>query len=281
MPTENTRRIAGILIAINVVIILVAQFAGGGYWFASTGLVHGAAVLFVLLAATKLYTRPLFTDPELRRFTTMNLLALGVFGLSHVMEYVGYNYLKLSSDTLYANVINLYLASLMFMIVGAHSIMVRRDKQARIFSWLLSLAGLLLCLLMIYFVANDKVVSLDSDVSLLPWVYAVVIMAVAGTAFISLGKLTKMMPMVRPFSKIMTIASVFVLLATIPEVFSKGLMDNVGVSPVQVLYLSHYGFYIGLSVMYLAFEKLKVGGVYGDIRTELDANDKKSEVASS
>ena len=73
------------LLVINIAIIWIAELAGRGYYFYESGAIHGIAIVFILLAMTRLLGNYYIADPILKRFLQGSIAALLLFSASHVV----------------------------------------------------------------------------------------------------------------------------------------------------------------------------------------------------
>lgn len=104
------------LLIINAAIILFSETMGN--LFLETGTIHFIAVLFIILAVSRIFIHYYTFDPVLEKFIHASSLALLFFAGSHFMEFLGYKLLNLPEDALFANVVNFYLISILFVIIG-------------------------------------------------------------------------------------------------------------------------------------------------------------------
>src|SRR5689334_14841911 len=73
-----------VLIGLNVLLIVAAEATGE--LFHKTALIHGFALLFIVLAAARVFRRYDVYDPELRIYMRYALAAMTVFAASHLVE---------------------------------------------------------------------------------------------------------------------------------------------------------------------------------------------------
>ena len=78
---------APVLVLINFLIIFACETVGGGKFFEDSGAIHGIAILFIVLAGSRLFTRYYLFDPELKILLRTSLVAMGFFALSHFIEF--------------------------------------------------------------------------------------------------------------------------------------------------------------------------------------------------
>src|SRR3989338_6262687 len=121
------------LAIINVIIILMAEFAGGGRLFFNLGLIHLIAVLFI------------------------------IFTVSHIVEFTSMMVFKIYQDATFANVVNFYLISILTLAIGAELFLkVYRGRDARL---IMLLSGIIAAILILIaaFLINPELISLEPD----------------------------------------------------------------------------------------------------------------------
>ncbi len=254
------------LLLINIVIIVLAENLGGGTYFSQSGWIHGIAILFILLALTRVFEHfGLKTDPVLRWIINASLAALFVFAASHFIEFLSFHISGKYTDQGFASVINMYLASLFLLVAGAEFVLRMAGKKK---GTLVKPAVFLACLfagitLVFIYYYNRNLISLEPD-SIMPYVY-VAITLLAGYFVYSALRLIKisLVPL-ESFAKYMMWATAFVVIAAILNALYEVIADGLHVPDYQIVYFSHFLFYGALSVMFLAFGRLKtLGGMYG------------------
>jgi hypothetical protein len=259
---------APVLIAANVAIVVATLTVGGGAFFHESGLIHAIALLFIVLAAVRIFTRFYLFDPELRILLLASLAAMAVFALSHLVEFASFTIGHGYTDAAFANVINFYVISLLILLYGAETAIVRYRKAGE---WKLAVIGacaLGLLVLTVLFLTATLEVSLEPE-DVAPYAYAALVAAALASCVVRWRKLRAMYGWFHGFIDRVLLSAGMVALATAPNVFYEHL-EHVGVSERLSIYLSHFTFYAALTVMYLAFDRIQdLGGLHKDLREQI------------
>jgi len=251
-----------VLLALNVAIILGAEFVGGGNFFYDSGLIHAIAVLFILLAAARIFFHRYVYDQYLEKFIHFSIAAFIVFALSHLIEFYTYEVLKLSLDTVFANVANFYAVSLILFALGAESFLSVHDKRRPWLLWLLGIILAALSLLVAIFLAQSSLVSLEIT-SPIPLIYVAAIAIIGAIACVKIFRISTLVSISSTFSGYMIAAIVLIMAAVLPNIFYEPL-QTLGFDERQVIYISHFIFYAALSLMFLAFRTFSFTGIYSE-----------------
>src|SRR5689334_8755563 len=105
------------LIGLNVLLVVAATATGD--FFHATALIHGFALLFIVLAAARIFRRYDVYDPELRIYMRYALAAMAVFAASHLVELFSIVVLKNYEDATFATAVALYAVSLLLLMAGS------------------------------------------------------------------------------------------------------------------------------------------------------------------
>lgn len=261
---------APVLIVINFLIIFACETVGGGKFFEDSGAIHGIAVLFIVLAASRLFTRYYLFDPELRILLRTSLVAMAFFAVSHFLEFASYAIFQGYSDAAFANVINMYAISLLVMLYGAETAIVRYRKAGE---WRLAAIGVSIVALLVLtglFLTRRVDVSLDADEPT-AYVYMALMLLAWGLCQLRWNRIRKMYGWFSGFINTVMLSAFMIVLAAMPNIFYD-LLENIGVDKVQSIYLSHFTFYATLSVMYLAYDQVQhLGGLHKDVREQMQS----------
>jgi len=103
------------LLVVNILIIIAIE--ASGFFFLRTGIVHLIAVIFVVLGLLRLRYLPNVHDQYLQPVVRRGIVALIVLATSHIVEYSSYRF-GLPVHAVHANVVNFYLAGLLFITLG-------------------------------------------------------------------------------------------------------------------------------------------------------------------
>lgn len=257
-----------VLIAINIVIIIAAETVGGGKFFQDTGLIHAIAVLFIILAGSRVFTRYYLFDPELQILLRGSLAAMAFFAFSHFIEFASYQLSHGYSDAAFANVINFYAISLLIMLYGAETAIVRYRKAGE---WKLGAIAVVIAALLVLtvlFITGKLGVSLEPDAPA-PYLYALLMILSWWLCYLRWNQLKRMYGFLGHFINTVMLSAFMILLASVPNIFYD-LFEKIGIREQQSIYLSHFTFYAALSVMYLAYSQIqKLGGLHKDLREQM------------
>jgi len=260
------------LLVINLAIVFASETIGHGKTFHDTGIIHGIAVLFIILASTRIFQKYYLFDPEIRNMLRYSLWAMAFFAVSHFVEFASFVLFRTYTDAAFANVINFYVASLLFMAMGSEQVFVAYEKRSKVRMKAYAVAIAFFIGLTFLFIWKNALISLEPD-EIAPYAYAAVVLGVGIYGFRQWRRVGKLYPWFGGFVKLMTQATTLIMLATFPNIFYE-LLEHVGVEEVQSIYLSHFTFYAALSVMYLAYgDSLKIGGIHKDIREMMESGE--------
>lgn len=270
MPTIFDRLLSfPVLIAVNVGIILATETVGGGVLFYETGIIHGIAVLFIVLAVSRLLAKHYLFDPELRILLRAALAAYAVFALSHFVEFASYalggrHY----TDAGFANVVNFYTISLLLLVYGAERVIGRyRGRASRLPQRIVLGLAAALAAATVLFLFRGEIVSFEPEEPW-PYGYAAMTAAVWSWAFLRWRFIRRIYPWFNRFLDTVLLSTFMIFLATLPNIFYEHL-EGAGVEEMQSIYMSHFTFYAALSVMILAFTGVnRLGGLHKDLREQ-------------
>lgn len=261
------------LIAINVLLILVSQFWAGGDAFHDTGLVHIVAILFIALAVTRLFQDYGLYDPLIKRFVSAALIALLFFAASHIVEFIGIAVLDLPPETAIVSVFSVYIASILFLILGVQFVLRKAHRQSSLYSWALVLVLSFLISSIVYVMVRPgaEFHSASAPGAALA-LFGIALILIVIFQIIGFAKIRKALPAIGAMQTHLIWASVFIVCSAVPtmlyQLFDEPL-EHMGFDHVQTVYVSHYFFYAAASALYLAFGPLgRIGGIYKDLREE-------------
>lgn len=253
------------LIALNLVIILSAEFAGGGTFFAGTGLAHGIAILFVALIIIRIFSDYAFSDYILRGFLKIQLAFFLFLGLVHVYEYLGLDVFMFNAEVVELSVMGSYLLWILGSLLALEFVFRIYSKKSAMFTIVLS--ALIFGGFSVLVVAS---ISPAVAGSLPEWILLVILAGIVGFGIISIlaiVKIREIMPVFTDYSRCAIPAIILVTFAAFFEYFeSTGSLATLGISDTQVLYIAHFLIYIALSFLLVGFGKLKKPtGIYEEM----------------
>ncbi|MEK7568918.1 MAG: hypothetical protein AAB497_02295 [Patescibacteria group bacterium] len=254
-----------LLIALNLAIVLSAEFVGGGAYFAETGLMHGIAIVFVGLIIVRIFSDYAFSDHILRGFLKIQLAFFLFFGLVHVYEYLGLHFSMLSGEVVELSVAWSYLLWFIGVILALEFVFRIYRKKSMVFTAVLSM------LLAAGFIgligANVSPVFAENLPIWLPVAILIGIVGFGAVGILSIRNIREIMPVFEEYSHYAIPAMVLVILAAFSEYFeSTGTLQAFGISDTQNLYIAHFLVYAAASLLLIGFGKLKKPtGIYSEM----------------
>lgn len=239
-------------LALNVIILALTEWSGET--FMDNGIIHVIALIFVMLALTRIFVPALIADKTVRRFVIAALIALILFALSHIVEFVSFVINAQYADAAFINVANFYMVSLCSIIIGVELIL--RSYYARP-SGLLIAASVMIAFfgsLCAWFLIFPESASLEPT-SLTPYLYIIGVLAVTGFAFVNLLETARIQEELSSFCHYLSVAVGLIALSALVNVLYEVLKDAAGLPDFQSVYLAHFAFYASLSVLFLSFGK--------------------------
>lgn len=254
-----------ILLALNIAGILVTEFAGGGTYFAETGLVHAVAIFFIGLILIRIFSDYAFGDRILKGFLKIQLAFFMFLGFIHVYEYIGLYVININEVVVESSAVLAYLIWILGNIFATEWVFrIYRQSSAK----LMATYGVAIALVAAIVVALHV---FSSSIHGIPeWTHGVTLSLVAISGVISIwrvAQIKKIMPVFNDYARYATPAIILVTLASFSEYAeSEGFLEAFGVSDVQNLYISHFIVYVALSLLFIGFGKLKKPqGIYADM----------------
>lgn len=255
------------LLALNAVIIFAAELAGGGEFFMETGLIHAIAIAFILLSVSRVYTHYHTFDAFLERLVHAALAAMTVFSFSHVAEFLSYMVFHLKEDAVFVNVANFYIASMLFIGLGAEYFIRTHNHKNRWAAYVIGFFILLALALIPIFMLRDDLPSLEPGEPMFA-IYFVAVLAITTFTIIKLLNIRRLVSMTREFINYLIAAIALIGLSAIQNV-AYDVLEELGMPDRQIMYTSHFAFYGALSLMFLAFVRLaNLPGIYSALQKE-------------
>ncbi|MBI2626477.1 MAG: hypothetical protein HYW69_02710 [Candidatus Nealsonbacteria bacterium] len=256
-----------VFIIINIFIIIATELSGT--LFFDRGIIHIIALVFVIAAAVPLARNYYLADPIFKKFLTAGIFAFFLFSASHISEFIQFRLSGGYNDHIFAITVNFYLTSILFMVLGSE-IFLRassgyHSSKAPILLTVFAIATLIL--FSFFFSIRPETISLEPE-SMAPYFYG---MAAIISAFLFRKRILRLRKSLNPtfsgFFRFLNIMAVFVMVSIFFNIFYEFIEKAAKIPEYQIVYFSHFFFYGGLSIMFLAFEELlKLGGVLKDIR---------------
>lgn len=255
------------LILINILIIIAAEFTGEGMFFMNTGLIHGIAILFIILAVSRIFFHYYTYDPFFEKIVHGVLGASIIFSISHIYEYASMNIYHTYKDSTFINAVNFYIIGFMLIIIGTESFLrIPAHRSTRLIKMLIAAISLFAILVIAFTIKSDWA-SLETD-SPLPFIYAFLVLAIGTFGIFIIRKLKKMVPIAANFSNYLLASLSLIIFATVPYIFYEFIEEEfyAYTNRHQIIYFSHFAFFAALSLLFLAFTKVSWGGLYAEAR---------------
>ncbi len=266
MKKPSDRREIVTLVVVNVAIVYAAELLGGGSFFYETRALDVLAFFFVLLAAVRISGKYGMHDPVVRRFLNSGAMAMVMIAATHLIAWGSERYLRLSDRTVTLNSVNLYVISFLILAVGTEIILGNYDRKERFGAWAGLLGFVILTGFTIYNIGANASLPLSGG-TLLPFLYLAAIVALGLVGTYRLSKLRAIMPFLAPFVDQLVVAMALIMLGAMPLLGTELLAVGTSLPTIQVWYLSHFAVFASLSVIFVAFGRMKeLGGVYRDLK---------------
>lgn len=249
---------------LNGAIILTAELTGE--LFFDRGIIHIIALFFVALSIARIFIHYYTYDPILEKFFHACSAALCVFAISHIVEYFNMGISHYYTDSVLVNTLNFYLISLVLIGIGAEVFLRIHDNRKKILVRFLISLVIFFVVLVFIFAFNKNLVSLDLD-NFIPYTYACLITIFSIFTIKKISRIGNHVKFSNEFTRYLITAIILIGLATLPYIFYDLLSVSFGIPIFQLIYLSHFFFYVALSLVFLAFGKVVVsGGLYEDVK---------------
>ncbi|MBI4457920.1 hypothetical protein HY633_03080 [Candidatus Uhrbacteria bacterium] len=257
-----------ILFLLNVAIIASAQVLGDGRLLYDTGAIRFIAVLFVVLAAIRMFDNFFFSDPILRKIIRSALATTILFASTHTLFYAAGFALDLTRATLTLSMVNYYFAGLLILALGPAIALRGYFKSSELVNYVSMIFVAVLPVLTA--ILSERNQSLRPT-SFIFYLYLGVTLIVGPFTLSRILWVKRSFSPLKAFMTWIAWAVVFITTAASINVLNVVMETNIGIPAFQVEYLHLYAFFIAVSIMFLAFDEIKgIGGVYGDIRKEMN-----------
>lgn len=252
-----------VLLSINLLIIIATELNGS--IFMEKGIIHLIAIIFVILAISRIFIHYDAYDRYLRPLIIGGSISLVILSLSHLIEFLSYIIFKTYGDAMFINVVNFYIISMLMVTLGAEYFLYVLKKKTPIMLGVLT-AGIITFLFLTLLIFFKKIsISLEPD-EITIYIYGVIILI---TLFLSLRHLYEIKNKVSimvDFINYFIASFVLITISALQYIFYD-VLQKAGVPMVQIIYISHFLFYGALSFMFLAFARLaNLEGMYKEIK---------------
>lgn len=255
-----------LLLSLNIGIILVAEFSGGGSFFKTSGLIHLMAIFFCLLSVYTIFRLRYLQGEVFSKIFQSLSAALLIFGLAHVIEYFMVisdlqNSWRQITDI---SVLVLYALSLVITYHGFEGVLKMRPHNKKRLMFLPAIALFFLAVIAFLVLAIDRD-ALAGYTLIVPMGLALFNITITLFLVTQNKEIAKIMPFLKQFISMLRYSLLLMALATIFELLE--IMQVTLIPQIQITYLAHFALYAGISIQLLAFNKLSnLGGIYEDLR---------------
>lgn len=251
-----------VFLSINIAIVFITELSG--VFFIEKGIIHLIALFFVLLGVSRIFLHYDVYDRYLRLLIHGGSIALLIFSASHLIEFLGYVYFKIYEDAIFVSVINLYIASILAITIGAEYFLRALKKHTIAKIGVLSVSTVVFLILSVLILLEKISVSLEPD-GPVPYIYSALVLGVSLLGISHLIAIKKNVPLMKGFVNYFIGALILISISALQYAFYE-ILESIGISNIQIIYISHFLFYGALSLMFLAFANLvDLGGVYRGI----------------
>lgn len=264
MYTKFMEKILGLwfFVALNILIILAVELTGK--YFYNTGILHVIALLFVLLAVVRIFVHYKTYDQFLDKLKHASIFALFIFALSHIAEYINFMVYYRYDDAVFATTVNFYLIGLASITIGAELFFIQYDHRS---NWQVKILYLLAIVLAIFNIAiafKHDWVTLELD-SVFPYAYTLLAIILLVVGIKKILRLRNKISISVGFLNYLVASICLIAVAMFPNIFYDLLESVLGIPMFQIMYISHFAFFMSLSLMFLSYKKLSnLKGVYAD-----------------
>jgi hypothetical protein len=267
---------------LNFVAILAALLSGP--FFLESGLVQVVAVLYIFLGFMAVAARHI-DDRFLRRFLEQaTSLALIIFACAHLFVYLWQLYSdSVSSDGLLLSLVNLHLAGLIVILLGAEFVIkIYKRDSSRGSLWVLSILAALSVAATPFFITQEANFSIGSS-GVLPYLLLLAFAGIFTLGFTYLLRLRALVPVLKKFAEHFLGAFVFMGVAAIIVVFKSVIISNLEVPYYTVAYSAYFMLYTSMAFLYLTGTERfsNVSQLYKEVENYARPSKQESRTVSS
>lgn len=269
----NTKYLEKILspwffVALNILIILWVELTGT--FFYNTGLLHAIALFFVVLAVVRIFVHYRTYDQFLDKIKYASIAALFIFAASHIVEYINLIVYYRYDDAVFATTINFYLIGLSSIAIGAELFLVKHDHRPNTMVWFLYVIAIALAGLNLAIAFNHELISLEPD-SVFPYAYFVLAVILLTIGITKIVLIKRKISISIDFLNYLIGSLCLLAVAMVPNIFYETLEMTFGVPMYRIMYISHFAFFMSVSLMFLSYEKLSnLTGIYAEVEKTIN-----------
>jgi hypothetical protein len=139
-------------------------------------------------------------------------------------------------------------------------------KHSKLTFALIGFTIIALALLSLVLIFNESFISLEPD-SFAPYIYTISILFIMLVFWMRISLIATVLPRIAEFFNSLIWMAIFISISSTFYSFYEIIEHTAGIQEYQIIYISHFLFYIGMSLMFIAFQALsKVTGVLADLK---------------
>ncbi len=264
MNTNFLEKILGNWFFIILNVVIIAAVEGTGTYFYDTGMLHIIALFFIVLAVIRIFMHYRTYDQFLDKIKHASIMALFIFAASHIMEYINFTVYRRYDDAVFITTIQFYLIGLASIAIGAELFLAKYDHRSYIQVTLLYLLSIALAISNIAISLNHNLITLKMN-SGFPYVYTALTVLLLVIGISKMRRLKKKISISIGFLNYMMWSVSLIAITTIPNIYYEILEEVFHIPMFQTMYISHFIFFISLSLMFLSYKQLaNLTGLYAE-----------------
>lgn len=264
MNTNFLEKILGNWFFIIFNIIIIAIVEGMGTYFYDTGMLHVIAIFFIALAVIRIFIHYRTYDQFLDKIKNASIVALFIFAASHIMEYINFTVYYRYDDAVFITTIQFYLIGLASIDIGAELFLAKYDHRSYIQVILLYLLSITLAISNIAISLNHNLITLKMN-SVFPYLYTALAIILLTIGIRKIHRLKKKISISVGFLNYMMRSISLIAITTIPNIYYEVLEEAFDIPMFQTMYISHFIFFMSLSLMFLSYKQLaNLTGLYAE-----------------
>jgi hypothetical protein len=252
------------LLVSEVAAIVIIESTAASRWIAESGFIHLVAISFVALAFGMAVRLRSMIVMEFRQFLKRMLFALAILGFSHAVEYL--IDVKEIVDPRFAPlfVAAFYTVAIAVMITAASALLRIAGEKMHVMRMAAGTAALAPVAVILLAFSSGATGDELAPLFAVAFVALSVCAAYAAECFSRVGR---HFPVLSLIVKYVNFAVLAVMLSGIAELASLFLEHKLPIPEWSYENVSHYVFYTGLTILYLAFDLPNhFGGIFADMR---------------
>jgi len=257
-----------VLIGANLLIVILAEVTGS--FFLESGLIHFIAIFFLVLGISRFFVHYEVFDQFLKPLIVATVIALVIVSGSHLVEHIHlHDHQNLDASRYYnnnyfINVVNVYMMIVLMVALSAKYFLVKKDRSF-VQASVLSLAFVVsVGVTLLGFQGHISISTAPGDLAIYWYSLAVLMASVAAIYYIY--KIGKAVSIMEGFVQYLVYAFALITLSALLHALHE-VIKNFNVPEIQIIYLSHFLLYAALSLIFLAFPRIRSEtGIYAKLQ---------------